>query len=185
VAVDYCLAYADRSVVGVGLGGEEAQYAPELFAAPFARAREGGLGSVPHAGEAAGPPSIRGALDVLGADRIRHGIRAIEDPGLVAELAARRIVLDVCPVSNLRTGVVASAADHPLPKLVAAGIPCSIATDDPAMFDTDLTREHELARSLGVTSKAAYEAGVAGALCDEQTRTRLREIGEAYDWELA
>ncbi len=181
-AVDHCLAYAERGVVAVGLGGEEAAYPPERFAAPFARARAGGLGSVPHAGEAAGPPSIRGALDVLGADRIRHGIRAVEDAGLLSELAARRIVLDVCPVSNLRTGVVRTPAEHPLPRLVAAGIPCSISTDDPAMFDTDLTRELELARTLGVGPRAAYEAGVAGALCDEETKTGLRTIGDAYTW---
>jgi aminodeoxyfutalosine deaminase len=181
-AVDYCLTYADRGVVGVGLGGEEALYPPERFERPFARARAGGLGSVPHAGEAAGPESIRGALEILEADRIRHGIRAVEDPGLLAELAARKIVLDVCPVSNLRTGVVAELADHPLPRLVDAGVLCSISTDDPAMFDTDLGREYGVARTLGVTPRAAYEAGVAGALCDEATRTRLGEFGAAYDW---
>ena len=81
--------YRDRGVVGIGLGGLEAQHPPEPFAAVFAMARDAGLGSVPHAGEAAGPASIRGALDALGADRIRHGVRAIEDPGLVRELAAR------------------------------------------------------------------------------------------------
>jgi len=75
----------------------------------------------PHAGEAAGVSSIRGALTALGADRIRHGIRAVDDPGLVRELADRGTVLDVCPMSNLRTGVVAALAEHPLPDLVAAG----------------------------------------------------------------
>ena len=100
---------------------------------------------MPHAGEVAGPPSVRGALEALGADRIRHGIRSVEDSGLVAELADRGIVLDVCPLSNLRTGVVASLEEHPLPQLVAAGVRCSISTDDPAMFDTDLTRDYEAA----------------------------------------
>jgi aminodeoxyfutalosine deaminase len=126
---------------------------------------------------------VRGALEELGADRIRHGIRSIEDPGLVAEIAGRGIVLDVCPLSNLRTGVVRSLDEHPLPQLVAAGVRCSISTDDPAMFETDLTRDYEAAASLGLSPRAAYEAGVAGALCDEVTRARLRHIGGAFSWD--
>lgn len=137
---------------------------------------------MPHAGEVAGPESVRGALDVLCADRIRHGVRAEEDPALVRELAGRGTVLDICPLSNLRLGVVASLADHPLPRLVAAGVRCSISTDDPAMFDTDLTRDYEAAMSLGLDPRSLYEAGVAGALCDDDTRARLRQIGESYDW---
>ena len=174
--------YRDRGVVGVGLGGLEAQYPPEPYADVFALARSEGLGSVPHAGEVAGPASIRGALDSLHADRIRHGFRAIEDPALVDELAERGIVLDVTPVSNVRTGAVASLEEHPLPRLVAAGVLCSISTDDPAMFDTDLTREYSAAASLGVDPRTAFEAGVAGALCDEATRERLRAVGDAFDW---
>jgi aminodeoxyfutalosine deaminase len=182
VAVDYALKYGDRGVVGIGLGGEEALYPPEGFERAFTRARAGGLGSVPHAGEVAGPASIRGALDVLGADRIRHGIRAVEEPALVRELAERGTVLDVCLVSNVRTGVVPSLAGHPLPQLVEAGVRCSVSTDDPAMFDTDLTREYEAARSLGVEPRAVYEAAAAGALCDDETRAKLEAIGRAYDW---
>jgi aminodeoxyfutalosine deaminase len=147
----------------------------------FERIRAEGLGSVPHAGEVAGPASIRGALDALGADRIRHGIRAIEDPDLLAELGERRIVLDVCPVSNVRTGAVQSLADHPLPHLLEAGVLCSISTDDPAMFDTDLTREYEAAASIGADPRSAYEAGIAGALCDDATRNRLAAIAEEFD----
>jgi aminodeoxyfutalosine deaminase len=105
------------------------------------------------------------------------------DPGLVAELGDRGTVLDVCPLSNLRTGVVASLEEHPLPQLVAAGVQCSISTDDPAMFDTDLTRDHEAAASLGLSPRAAYDAGVAGALCDDATRERLRSVGGAFDWD--
>ena len=138
---------------------------------------------MPHAGEVAGAASVRGALEALGADRLRHGIRAEEDAGLVREIAARGIVLDVCPLSNLRTGAVASLAEHPLPRLVAAGVRCSISTDDPAMFDTDLSRDYEAATSFGLEPRSFYEAGVAGALCDEQTRVRLREIGETFTWD--
>ena len=105
--------------------------------------------------------------------RIRHGIRAVEDPDLLAEIVARGIVLDVCPTSNLRTGVVAAIDEHPLPALRAAGAQCTINTDDPAMFGTDLGQEYALAHRLGVTGAEAYAAGLAGALCDESTREYL------------
>jgi aminodeoxyfutalosine deaminase len=180
--VRYAIKYRERGVVGIGLGGAEADYPPEPFAPAFALAREGGLSSVPHAGEGAGAESVRGALEVLGADRIRHGIRAVEDAGLVTELAGRGTVLDVCPISNLRLGIVQSLEEHPLPRLASAGVRCSISTDDPAMFDTDLTRDYEAAASLGLSPRAAYEAGLAGALCDDETRERLRRIGESQDW---
>jgi aminodeoxyfutalosine deaminase len=179
----YAAKYRDRGIVGVGLGGEEAIYPPEPFAPAFLVAKEAGLASVPHAGEVAGPASIRGALDALGADRIRHGIRAVEDAALLEELAERGIVLDVTPVSNLRTGVVASLEAHPLPELVRAGIRCSISTDDPVMFDTDLSREYAVAESLGLEPRAMYEAGLAGALCGPETRARLEEVGTTFAWD--
>jgi len=180
--VRYSAAYRDRGIVGIGLGGLEAQFPPEPYEPAFALARELGLASVPHAGEVAGPASVRGALDTLGADRLRHGIRAAEDPGLLREIADRRIVLDVCPLSNLRTRAVASLAEHPLPRLVAAGALCSISTDDPAMLDTDLGRDYEVATSFGIDPRTFYEAGVEGALCDTGTRERLQAIGREFDW---
>jgi aminodeoxyfutalosine deaminase len=178
----HCVAHRERGVVGIGLGGLEARYPPEPYAPAFRLAREGGIGSVPHAGEVAGIPSIRGALEELGADRLRHGIRALDDPAMVRELADRGTVLDVCPFSNLRTGVVRSLDEHPLPALVAAGVRCSLSTDDPAMFDTDLGREYAAAEGMGLAPRGFFDAGVAGVLCDEPTRTRLRRLGEAYDW---
>ena len=181
--VEWAARYRERGVVGVGLGGLEAQFPPEPYEEVFAHAKSLGLGSVPHAGEAAGAASVHGALEALGADRIRHGVRAVEDPGLVGEIAGRGTVLDVCPLSNLRTGVVRSLAEHPLPQLVAAGVRCSISTDDPAMFDTDLTRDYEAAALLGVSPRAAYEAGLVGALCDDETRSRLQQIGDAFGWD--
>ena len=174
--------YKERGIAGIGLGGEEALYPPEKFTDVFALVREEGFGSVPHAGEVAGPESVRGALDALHADRIRHGIRAVEDPELLEELAERRVVLDVTPVSNLRTGVVASLEDHPLPELVAAGVRCSVSTDDPVMFDTDLTREYEAAAALGLDPRQLYETAVDGAFCDDGTKARLREIAVANHW---
>jgi aminodeoxyfutalosine deaminase len=179
----YAVKYRDRGVVGIGLGGlPEEGFPPEQYADAFALAREGGLGSVPHAGEGAGPESIRGALDALHADRIRHGVRAVEDPELVVELADRALVLDVCPISNVRLGVFPTLEEHSLPQLVNAGVRCSISTDDPAIFDTDLTRDYDAAASLGLSPRTAYEAGVVGALCDEATREHLRQIGGTFNW---
>jgi aminodeoxyfutalosine deaminase len=174
--------YRDRGVVAVGLGGEEAVYPPEPFAPAFRAAREEGLGSVPHAGEVVGPVSIRGALDTLEPDRIRHGITAVEDPALVRELADRGLVLDVTPISNVRTGAVPSLEQHPLPELVRAGVRCSVSTDDPVMFDTDLTREYEAAEALGLEPRMLYETALAGALCDDATKERLAEIGAGHAW---
>jgi aminodeoxyfutalosine deaminase len=172
----YAVRYADRGVVGLGLGGLESACPAQRYADAFAIARDGGLALVPHAGEAAGPDSIREVLSFQPA-RIRHGIRAVEDPAVLAEIADRGLVLDVCPTSNVRTRVVASLAEHPLPRLRAAGVQCTVNTDDPAMFGTDLGREYEIAASLGVSAAEAYVAGVAGAQCDERTRQRLAVLG--------
>jgi len=106
----------------------------------------------------------------------------VEDPGLLRELADRGIVLDVCPTSNLRTGVVRSLAAHPLPALLAAGVECTVNTDDPAMFGNDLGSEYATALSLGASARGCYAAGVHGALCDEGTRAELTRIGDEFDW---
>jgi aminodeoxyfutalosine deaminase len=177
--------YRNRGVVGLGLGGPEVGHPPEPYAEAFAIAREGGIASVPHAGETEGPRSIRGALDALRADRIRHGVRAVEDPGLLRELADRGIVLDVCVISNVRLGVVPSVARHQLPELLAAGVRCTVGTDDPTFFDCDLESEHAAARSLGADPQVLFEAGIAGALCDAATKDALRADGAAYDWTAA
>jgi aminodeoxyfutalosine deaminase len=177
--VRYAVKYG---LAGVGLGGLEAQFPPEPYADVFREARAEGLASVPHAGEVVGPASVWGAVEALGADRVRHGIRAVEDPALVRELAAREIVLDVCPISNLRTGAVASLDEHPLPRLVEAGVLCSVSTDDPAMFDTDLTRDYEAAQRLGLDPRAAFEAGIAGALADDDVKASLRAVGDVHEW---
>jgi aminodeoxyfutalosine deaminase len=180
--VRQAIAYRDRGVVGVGLGGVEEQAPPEQFAGEFRLAREGGLGSVPHAGEVMGPPSVWGALTALEADRIRHGIRCMEDPSLVRELVDRGVVMDVCPTANDRVGAVESFDRHPLPEMVAAGLRCSLSTDDPAMFGVDLSSEYGEAASRGLSPREFYEVGVEGALCDETTRAALRAIGDDFDW---
>jgi aminodeoxyfutalosine deaminase len=180
--VKTAIAHRERGVVGVGLGGVEDVAPPEQFADVFRLAREGGLGSVPHAGEVVGPPSVWGALEALQADRIRHGIRAMEDPALVRELKARGVVLDVCPTANVCVGAVSSYEEHPLPEMIAAGLRCSLSTDDPAMFGIDLTSEYAEAAARGLSPREFYAVGVEGALCDEQTRAALRAIGEDFDW---
>ncbi len=167
--------YRDRGIVGLGLGGMEKGMPSQPYARAFEIARDGGLALVPHAGEGDGPESVR---DILRYDpvRIRHGVRAADDPELLQEIRERGIVLDVCPTSNVRTGSVPDLASHPLPVLRAAGIPCSINTDDPAMFGTDLGREYEVAAQLGVSPADAYAAGLAGALCDPATHARLAAL---------
>src|SRR4051812_22151747 len=168
--VEVAARYRDRGIVAVGLGGEEAYYANPPFAPAFETARAAGLGSVPHAGEVVGAESVRTALDYLDPDRIRHGFRAADDPELVEELAGRGIVLDLTPISNVRTGAVPSLEEHPIRELVAAGVRVSVSTDDPVMFDTDLTREYDAAESLGLDPRTLYETAVDGALCDQNTK---------------
>ena len=109
----YAIKYRERGVVGLGLGGPEVGYPPEPFERAFLVAKTGGIGSVPHAGEVAGAESVRGAIDALRADRIRHGIRSVDDPAVVEDLVERQIVCDVCPVSNLRTGAVSRVERPP------------------------------------------------------------------------
>jgi aminodeoxyfutalosine deaminase len=184
-AAHHCVRYRDRGVVGIGLGGMETATPADLYADAFAIARDGGLGAVPHAGESAGPESIRSTIDALGADRIRHGITAIDDPDLTAELVERNVVLDVCPTSNLRTRVVERIDEHPLPRLIDAGLQCTIGTDDPAMFNTDLGQEHTVARQLGAVPQQMYDAAVLGALCDDDTKKQLRAVGDDFDWTAA
>ena len=129
------------------------------------------------------PASFYGSpLEALQADQIRHGIRSMEDPALVRELADRGTVLDVCPTANVCVGAVPSYDLHPLPDMIAAGLRCSLSTDDPAMFGTDLTSEYAEAASRGLSPREFYEVGVGGALCDETTRAALRAIGDDFDW---
>jgi adenosine deaminase len=136
--------YAGQGVVAFGLVGDEQTGPASQHATTFTAAKQAGLLCVPHAGELAGPDSVRAALTALRADRLGHGIRAIEDPALLDQLADEQIVLDVCPTSNLRMGTCTSLDAHPLPTLLAAGIPCSLNTDDSLLFGCDLLGEYRL-----------------------------------------
>ena len=143
---------ADAGVVGLGLDGDEAAHPPGQFAAAFDVAREAALKCVPHAGELAGPASIVDALELLHADRIMHGVRAVEDPCLLARLAEGEVCLDVCPTSNVLLSISASLAEHPLPTLLASGVPCSLNADDPLLFDCSALSEYERCRhGLGLS----------------------------------
>ncbi len=152
--------YAGRGVVGFGLANDETDWPPEPFAEAFVVAREAGLLRVPHAGELAGPASVVGALDALGANRIQHGVRAIEDADLVRRLADSAVCLDVCPTSNVMLSVVPSIEAHPLPALLAAGVHCSLNADDPLLFGPNLLDEYEIVRArMGLDD--ATLAGIA------------------------
>ena len=141
------LAERDLGVVGIGLGGDEVNFPARLFTEQFAYARSHGLHVVAHAGEDAGPESVREAIDLLGAERIGHGVRALADPALVAELAERRIALELCPTSNRLTGAVAPRAEHPIRAFDAAGVVCTVDADDPALFSTSVSQELALVAS--------------------------------------
>ena len=133
----------DRGVVGFGLGGTEKGHPPEWFADAYTVAREAGLHSVPHAGEVAGPESVWGALRALGAERIGHGVRSVEDPVLVEYLRQHQIPLELCPTSNLCLGVYPSYEEHPIRWLWEQGVYVTLNSDDPPMFNTDLVSEYQ------------------------------------------
>ena len=163
-------------VTGFGLAGDERAGRPRDFALAFDRAREAGLGLTAHAGEFAGPESVRGALDDLGVSRIGHGVRAVEDEALVARLAAEGVTLELCPGSNLALGVVPRWAAHPIGRLRDAGARVTVSTDDPPFFATGMRREYAELAALGWDAAAlrglAWTA-LDAAFCDAATRAAL------------
>jgi adenosine deaminase/aminodeoxyfutalosine deaminase len=147
---------SDR-IVGIGLGGDERRAAAELFRDVYAHAAQEGLRLTVHAGETAGPESIWSALRDLHADRIGHGLRATEDPALVAYLAERRIPVEGCISSNVLTGCCPSVEAHPLRRLFDAGVLVTLNTDDPDMFRTNLVSEYQIAQdALGFCESELY-----------------------------
>jgi adenosine deaminase len=142
--VEMALAWKDRGVVALGLGGYEIGPPPEPFAEAFDRARAGGLHSVPHAGEHVGPEGVWGAIRSLQAERIGHGVRAIEDPELVAYLVEEQLPLEINPTSNIRLGVYPDFESHPLRRFWDAGVFVTVNSDDPPLFNTTLNQEYRL-----------------------------------------
>ena len=149
VTIDYLESgQTPDGLVAIGLGGYEVGFPALPYAPHFQRAQAIGLHSVPHAGDTEGAQSVRSAMDDLGAERVGHGVRCLEDPDLVRELVDRGIMLEVCPTSNDLLQVIETLENHPLPQLVDAGLRVCINTDDPGWFDTDLTTELAIATEL-------------------------------------
>ncbi len=166
--------HAGKGIAAIGLGGHETSLDASVFAHAFRQGRRLGLRSTVHAGETGGPDSVWAALRSLQPDRIGHGVRAILDPRLIREMARRRITLEVCPTSNVRTGAVRSLAAHPVRDLFEAGVPIAVGADDGAIFGTDLDRElrilvtrfgftrEELGRMMIDAARASFLGGKAG-----------------------
>lgn len=164
-------------VAAFGMAGDEAYGVAADYKRAFEIAGAGGLGLTAHAGEILGPESIREAMSLLKIERIGHGVRAIEDSDLVAEIRDRGLTLEVCPTSNVAIGLYPSMAEHPLPRLIAAGLKVTLNSDDPAFFGADAADEyarsaaaHSLTRSdlIGLTQNA-----VDAAFCDRPTRAAM------------
>jgi adenosine deaminase len=164
-------------VVGFSMAGDEENFPAHLFAQAYAIASEAGLGCTMHAGEWAGPESVRAALG-LPITRVSHGVRAVEDPALVGELAERGIVLECCPTSNVVLGVYPSYEEHPLAQLAAAGVGVTLGSDDPPYFGASIGGEYEIAQArLGFDEdglKAITATAIDAAFCEDTLKTELR-----------
>ena len=149
--------YRDRSVIAVGIGGDEQRAKPELFRDSYAYAADNGLHLTAHAGETAGPESIWGAIN-LRAERVGHGLTAAQDSDLLEELAQRQVPIEICITSNLRTGCCKSVSEHPVKQYFDHGLMITLNTDDPAMFSTTLSHEYQLAQqAFGFTDEHLRE----------------------------
>jgi aminodeoxyfutalosine deaminase len=178
-------------VVAFGMGGDEMAYPTVNFRPAFDHAKSEGLRVVCHAGEVGGPDSVREAIDLLGAQRIGHGIAVMRDPAFAESLATRRIVLENCPTSNLCTGALArqmqksgaTLQDHPLADFMKKGILVTLSTDDPGLFHTDLLTEYSKVESLGLTDaqlvQLAEQSFHAAFLSPEDKRKLLVDFHAA------
>ena len=149
--------YRKGIFIGLGLGGMEINYPTNLFTDTFSKAKETGLRVVAHAGEAVGPESIWGAINDLNVERIGHGIRSIDDENLIKYLRDNQTPVEVSPTSNYNLGIVSSSERHPIREMVDNGLNCSINTDDPEMFSTNISTEFELLYSQGFSLKELYQ----------------------------
>lgn len=184
--VDEAIRFCDSNVVGIGIGGDERRAAPEQFREVFKLARDNGLRVTVHAGETVGPESIWGALRELKAERIGHGLHAIEDPELVRYLAEHQVPVEVCISSNVLTGCCTRLEDHPVRKLFDAGMLVTLNTDDPDMFSTTLVREYEIAQQTFGFSDAelrqlAMNSFRASFLPDDKKREFLAQVERTFD----
>jgi adenosine deaminase len=175
--LDAAIRLRDRGIVALDLAGDEAGFPGELFVEHFRKAREAGLHVIAHAGEAAGAESVRQAVLGLEAERIGHGIRAIEDPAVVDLLLERGIPLEVCPTSNVHTSTVPDLRSHPLPELLARGLTVTLNTDDPSISGIDLAHEYRVVQDeLGLGEddlRKLQENAVAAAFLTREERDDL------------
>ncbi len=179
------LAYRTRGVVGLDLAGDEVNYPAHRLAPLFRRAREEGLGVTIHAGEVGGAANVRDALVLFHAQRIGHGIHALENSEVVRMLRDRGVALEVCPTSNLQTGAVYSFSQHPLPDMLALGLRATLNTDDPSISDTTLTDEYRVAvTAMGISLSRIRQMvfhAVDAAFLPEGERQALREAFVAWE----
>jgi adenosine deaminase len=176
--------YAGRGVVGFGLSNDETRGPPEGFAKAFRIARDAGLLAVPHAGELRGTRSVLGAVEVLGAHRLGHGVRAVEDPATVALLAERGVVLEVCPASNVALGVAGAVEEVPVRALRAAGVPVALGADDPLLFRSGLLAQYEAVRDSAALSDEDLadlaRCAVRGSAAPPERKARLEQGVDAW-----
>ena len=171
----------DLGVVGIGIGGLEQQFPPEPFEAVYEKARQLGFHTSAHAGEVAGAESIWGAIRSLRVDRIGHGTRAEEDESLLDYLAEHRIPLEMCPISNVRTGVVNSLEEHPVRRYFERGIVVTINTDDPKMFGNSLAEEFLLFEGkLGFSRDEIQSLILQGIQAAWLPEDRKQQLAEAF-----
>lgn len=177
----------ELGVIGIGIGGSEHAYPPRPFKGVYEAARSAGFHTTVHAGEAAGATSIWEAIRELKAERIGHGTRAEEDPALVAHLIERRIPLEMCPVSNVRTRVVRSLREHPIRRYFEAGMVVTVNTDDPMMFQTHLADEYRRLETECGWTRAEIRRLILAAIesswaSDEKKRARVAEFTRDPAW---
>lgn len=174
---------AGEWIIGFGMGGDEKFGAPADFSYAFDQAREAGLRITSHAGEWSGPEEVRATIRDLKAERIGHGVRAIEDSELVKEIVDTGVVLEVCPGSNVALGVYSEWANHPIQKLRDAGVKVTVSTDDPPFFHTTMTREYEmLSRTFDWDENTFNNLNLVAAdaaFCNDDTRAKILKKLEA------
>jgi len=170
--------------IGLGIGGPEQGFPPELYTEAFKKARANGLRVVAHAGETEGAKSIWGALNALNAERIGHGVRSLEDPDLIQYLIENNITLEVSPTSNYALGIVKNGDPHPIRQLIDAGVSCTLNSDDPAMFSTSLVQEYLLLLDQGFTCKELYKMNLKAlnvSFADAKTKKEISNHFKAYE----
>jgi adenosine deaminase len=167
----------DADIRGITIGGSEQSYPAELFADGYRRAAAAGLRLTAHAGEAAGPESVRAALDVLGVERIGHGIRVVEDPDLLERVVVEQVPLEVCPTSNLCTGVVGGWDTHPVGTLLDRGANVTISSDDPTFFHTTLATDlAEVATRYGANPRVLTERAIDASWMTGQEKAIATDV---------